>query len=315
MSEVCPVCSEELAAPAGEVFETSAKQYQCPNCGAYELSFEGQTVLPQVQLEAPQKLPILSHAIRVMSREEGPPHISLELVQRILDATSMPTPIEQLENLILWIGGNMKAFGESVRLDPKTDRAAAGAANLENFVALGQELVDRGWFDGSPTMAGIIPGRLTLAGWQQYEALRQGRSESRMAFMAMPFGDAQLDMVFSACFKPAVKLAGFDLRRLDESPPAGLIDDRLRVEIRRCRFTIADLTYENRGVYWEAGFAEGLGKPVIYTCEKGYLDEHKTHFDTNHHLTIGWAASELEAATAALVTTIRATLPSEAVLE
>ena len=27
-------------------------------------------------------------------------------------------------------------------------------------------------------------------------------------------------------------------------------------------------THGDPGAYWEAGFAEGLGKPVIYTCEK-----------------------------------------------
>ena len=59
-------------------------------------------------------------------------------------------------------------------------------------------------------------------------------------------------------------------------PKAGLIDDRLRVEIRTSRFLIADLTHENAGAYWEAGFAEGLGKPVIYTCEKSKFDTAKT---------------------------------------
>ena len=67
---------------------------------------------------------------------------------------------------------------------------------------------------------------------------------------------------------PAVASAGFDLVRLDEDPQAGSIDERLRVEIRKSRFLVADLTHGNPGAYWEAGFAEGLGKPVIYTCEK-----------------------------------------------
>ena len=46
---------------------------------------------------------------------------------------------------------------------------------------------------------------------------------------------------------------------------------------------------DNSGAYWEAGFAEGLGRPVIYTCEKRYFDEHKTHIDANHSLTIVWS--------------------------
>ena len=31
---------------------------------------------------------------------------------------------------------------------------------------------------------------------------------------------------------------------------------------------ISDLSHGNYGAYWEAGFAEGLGKAVIYTCER-----------------------------------------------
>ena len=99
-----------------------------------------------------------------------------------------------------------------------------------------------------------------------------------------------------------------------DRPKAGLIDDRLRVEIQTSRFLIADLTHENAGAYWEAGYAEGLGKPVIYTCEKAKFEEQKTHFDTNHHLTVVWDADNLSEAADELKATIRATLPGEAKL-
>jgi len=85
--------------------------------------------------------------------------------------------------------------------------------------------------------------------------------------MAMGFSDKSAKKMFERYFKPAVANAGFELRRLDEKPRAGSIMNRLRVEIRKSRFLIADLTNNNSGAYWEAGFADGLGKPVIYTCE------------------------------------------------
>jgi nucleoside 2-deoxyribosyltransferase len=59
-------------------------------------------------------------------------------------------------------------------------------------------------------------------------------------------------------------------------------------------FLIADLSDNNEGAYWEAGFAEGLGKPVFYICcEKDPSDptkDKKTHFDTNHRHTVRWNA-------------------------
>ncbi len=133
--------------------------------------------------------------------------------------------------------------------------------------------------------------------------------------MAMPFGSPQLGKVYEDCFKVAVAKTGFHLERLDEAPPAGSIDDRLRVEIRTSRLMIAELTDSNLGAYWEAGFAEGLGRPVIYTCRKDYFQERGTHFDTNHLHTVLWEPNDLKRAEHLLKNTIRATLPEEAVME
>ena len=91
----------------------------------------------------------------------------------------------------------------------------------------------------------------------------------------MKFGDQVLDQIVDSVFKPSVKQAGFDLIKLDDEPKAGLIDDRLRVEIQSSQFLIADLSHDNPGAYWEAGYAEGLGKPVIYTCEKAKFEKKK----------------------------------------
>jgi nucleoside 2-deoxyribosyltransferase len=81
---------------------------------------------------------------------------------------------------------------------------------------------------------------------------------------------------------------------------------------------VADLTHGNRGAYWEAGFAEGLGVPVIYTCRKDRWeakdsdDKPFVHFDTNHRVTILWDLKQPEEAAKKLTARIRATLPAEA---
>ncbi len=130
----------------------------------------------------------------------------------------------------------------------------------------------------------------------------------------MKYGDSVSDEMYEECFKPACLEAGFELRRLDETPKAGLIDDNLRVEIRNCRFLLSDLSHGNQGAYWEAGFAEGLGKPVIYLCEKSVFEDEQTkpHFDTNHCQTVVWEQDRKGQAKNDLKATIRATLPAEA---
>ena len=91
-----------------------------------------------------------------------------------------------------------------------------------------------------------------------------------------------------------------------------MIDNQLRAAIIGSRFLISDLTYGNQGAYWEAGFAEGLGLPVIYTCKAASWAASKTHFDTNHMVTIVWDPGNPMTASNELTATIRATLRAEA---
>ncbi len=153
---------------------------------------------------------------------------------------------------------------------------------------------------------------LTILGWERFDEIQRGRVESRNVLMAMKFGDAELNRVVDRCFRPAVERAGFKLRILSDDQPAGLIDDQLRVALRTSRFVIADLTHGSNGAYWEAGFAEGLGSPVLYTCREAEWKAEKSHFDTNHMNTIVWSPDQLEAAADRIAATIRSTLPEEA---
>ena len=66
--------------------------------------------------------------------------------------------------------------------------------------------------------------------------------------------------------------------------------------------------------YWEAGFAEGIGIPVIYTCKESEFGK-ESHFDTNHHLIVMWNPDKPEEAANKLKATIRATLPEAAKME
>jgi hypothetical protein len=120
--------------------------------------------------------------------------------------------------------------------------------------------------------------------------------------------------VVSTCFRPAAEKAGFKLRKLTDGQGAGLIDNQIRARIRGARLLIADLTHDNNGAYFEAGFAEGLGLEVIYTCKADKFKEKKTHFDTNHMVTIPWDPSNLAKAQKALTATIRETLPEIATM-
>ena len=76
----------------------------------------------------------------------------------------------------------------------------------------------------------------------------------------------------------------------DESLYTKPVTSETFYEIRRSKLVIADLTYYKPHVYYEAGYAEALKKPVIYTCRSGYYV--KRQFDIIHSNLIKWEDTE-----------------------
>jgi hypothetical protein len=241
---------------------------------------------------------------------------------RFLDNEPLPSPAEQLDNLILWIGAHQPSIAEPATISAPAISAWIGATITRSSPGAGL-----GWLLSQEVRGTLIDDlgeanaqlrlRLKMAGWNRYEALKRGQVESRRVLMAMKFNnpeldDPQLDQWVER-LNPAVKECGFELYTLDEGP-AGLIDDQLRVALHTSRFIISDLTHGSRGAYWEAGFVEGLGRPVIYTCREKEWAEERPHFDVNHLRTIIWHPAKLDEAATKLVAMIRATLPAEAIL-
>ncbi len=291
--------------------------YQCPRCGSFALSISAENVLPGQLNEVPIRRSIMSHALRRMQRPNGE-HLTTITSSEISSfwRIRLPTPQQQADNLVLWIGDNQITASDYAETTPAALGATIGTAisrrGEDGFNWLNSQLESDRLYVLAERPNGKIALGLTMSGWHRYGALKKTTSESRTAFIAMKFGQAELNRVVEQCFRPAVRRTGFELRVLTDEQPAGIIDDQMRAAIIAARFVIADLTHGSQGAYWEAGFAEGLNLPVIYTCEKIQWEKAKTHFDTNHLVTIVWDTANLRAAEDALVSTIRATLRSEA---
>lgn len=257
----------------------------------------------------------LSHLLRHGQRDGAPAKLSLDFTDRLDEP--LPFPAEQLDYLILWVG-NRQLGTEPIEI-PIPEVAAWIGARIDRQNP-GAELVwllsqheTRRYLElcGHDSIAVM----LHMSGWERYRAITQGRVESRKAFMAMKFGAEDVELAYNNCFKHAVTRTGFELFDMREQQQAGMIDDHMRVAIRTSRFLIADLSHECRGSYWEGGFAEGLGRPVIYTCNAEKWKKEKSHFDTNHLATVVWEANNLEEAAQKLTAIIRNTLPGEAKMD
>jgi len=321
MSETCPVCSSKVSASKEVSIGVTGDHgyhFSCPRCGDYQIdSFTDSQVRDQ-RLDL-QSVAVLSHWIRTEheSIKKGSKKDTIILTEKLVDdiiKNGRPPLPEQKDNLVRWIGDNVKIGGQYIDVDKLAIQAIVGSATIEEFELVAnhlrkQELIEHG---SEPRVRGKVA--LSWAGWERYRELKRATSDSRRAFMAMEYNKEPLEGIVESVFRDAVRQTGFDLFLLRDRPVAGLIDNRLRVEIRAARFLIADLTDRNPGAYWEAGYAEGLDKPVIYTCEKKVFEdsERKPHFNTNHHQTVLWDSEKPEAAAKELKDTIRATLPAEA---
>jgi nucleoside 2-deoxyribosyltransferase len=101
----------------------------------------------------------------------------------------------------------------------------------------------------------------------------------------MWFSD-ETNAAYESGIRPALLEAGFDPIRIDQKEHNNEIPDEIMAEIRNCQFMVADFTGQRAGVYYEAGFAMGLGRPVIWCCRSDEIG--KLHFDTNHKNHIDW---------------------------
>ena len=134
---------------------------------------------------------------------------------------------------------------------------------------------------------------VTIPGYQQVELL-QANKQTSQCFVAMWF-DQSMDEAYDSGIRPAIEQAGYTPMRIDRKTDLiDKIDDAVIAEIRRSRFLIADFTHGEQGarggVYYEAGFAQGIGIPVMFLCRNDRIKE--IHFDTRQFFHIVWRAPE-----------------------
>jgi hypothetical protein len=154
------------------------------------------------------------------------------------------------------------------------------ARDEQEALLLTNILLDDGCF--RPSALGFA---LSVKGHLIAEALGASKSSAAQGFVAMWF-DPSLQDAWTNGFDPGIRAAGFQPFRIDNKDYVGGITDEIMAEIRRSRFVVADYTGQVNGVYFEAGFAFGLGLTVIPTCRADEVP--KLHFDIKHLNTLLW---------------------------
>jgi nucleoside 2-deoxyribosyltransferase len=158
--------------------------------------------------------------------------------------------------------------------------------------------------------------RLAAKSYDRLRALKRSGKDSRQCFVAMWF-TPDMANVYENAIRPAIEYKEqgqseprFKALKIDQKEHTNDINDEIIAEIRKSRFMVCDLTGYRGGIYWEAGFAYGLGLEVIYTCRDDWIKpdterlllhdgtsrevkREGIHFDLEHRNRIQWNQEDL----------------------
>lgn len=292
----CPICLN-----LADVRMASLKDdldVSCKVCGKYRIS----GTAANSKLVHHTKRRLLSGAVRNRFEQGEIVYITTDNVEAILDSMSVPSdPLKAIDLLLKYLWRKAGRADEYVPLNAVVDYPILFAKDANEFEyylqkALGLKYIER---QGNEY-------RLDLKGWHRLDELRREERKSDQAFVAMWF-DPSVYEVWENGFKPALEETGYNPIRLDLTEHNEKICDRIIAEIRKSGLLVADLTGRRRNVLFEAGFAMGLGIPVVWTCRDDYIDELKNDFDTRQYNYIVWSdPADLKKK---LINRIEATLP------
>jgi hypothetical protein len=259
------------------------KEFACPRCGRYGLTGTPEGILRDKPIK---NLGAVSGWIRRQNTMGIAPLIGSDVLDQ-LRALTKPPFRERAEQYLL------AAAEKSPRLDtplkPVTvDLVAISYSDDANDLAvLLTYLQEEGLMSSDLDASGSR--RLTPKGFIAADELRRRRAASSQAFVAMCFNE-EMKRVYENGIEPGIRGAGYQPMLISEKEHVNKIDDEIVAEIRRSAFLVADFTEHRQNVYFETGFAIGLGLQVIWTCKQNQIKE--LHFDIRQYNCIDWKDGE-----------------------
>ena len=286
----CPLCDGSARVDTSQRL-TDVTTVLCERCGYF-----------QIENGALRGYEHLRHLLAGLTRLASTPEprvasrltLTQDSIKELLTASGLPRDLLDKQDIALEYakkhqerGDQFVEYSELVT----NDYPLVFVRDREEFLHLFQMLSKQQYLEEPPSrdIARQTSFRITAKGWQRLRELAETGRDSNRAFVAMSFAPELLP-AWETGIKLALEDLGFAPIRIDQTHGEDKIDDRIVAEIRRSGLLVADFTGHRGGVYFEAGFAMGLGIPVVWTCKRD--DEQGTHFDTRQHQHLLWETPE-----------------------
>ncbi|MBD3360814.1 hypothetical protein GF366_03365 [Candidatus Peregrinibacteria bacterium] len=273
--------------------------YKCAYCGTYILDNQGFDILRKDENKFKMACVLNERRLKGFrgialddETKEGDlvcgfPRISVgELLEQFPQTAG-----ETLNRILLNLSRlALRPFSEiSFNFSRNRDNLYLFTKNSNECMTVLDELSEQGLIRDRNSTMEAFRKTLTWRSWEIIDNLKNSAIESKRAFVAMWFDDCMNDY-YENGIKKAIEDAGYWPIRIDLKEFNDKICDQITAEIKRCKFLVSDFCGQRGGVYFEAGFAKGLGKPTIFTVKKD--DVKDLHFDTRQYNHIVYDSSE-----------------------
>ncbi len=272
----CMICDGTAQYFDSEGFHT---HQNCPDCGHFKLAHDAQTRSEISDRDTKVKL---RGWIREQNRASLTPIIDNYRITWIYDQ-QLPSVSKRAEYFLLEALHDEDGLGAAFITNEGRFKAATYSYNHGDIMFLRNMLEHQEFLKVVGSSNGKC--RLLPAGYVAAEKLIKKPTNSKNAFVAMSF-DKDMDIAFEDGFRPGIEKAGYDAIRIDQVQHNNKIDDEIIVKINSSLFVVADFTGHRGGVYFEAGYAMGMGLPIIWTCRKDHMED--LHFDVRQYNCIVW---------------------------
>lgn len=288
--KTCPICKLPDQTVLAERDYGNKVTYDCKRCGRFTLSGSAEAVA-----EHQKKSAELSGWIRERNiRGIDIPLLDSYFMEQLIPSLPKYSPREKQIKLLEAVEILTDYPGREVVLIPEHESSLAWAENENEFTYYIKSLMERGLLEipnkGHRSISDpLYPMIITAEGWDYLEREQGNLSEKVQAFVAMSF-EPTLKSAYDNAISPAISATGHRPYRVDADHHLDRIDAKIIAEIKNSRFIVADVTQQKAGVYYEAGFAHGLGIPVIWSVQSDDLEN--VHFDTRQYNHIVWESED-----------------------
>lgn len=313
MEQRCPICLNDASVTLASVDEW---RVECPRCGGPFLVNDFLAELMSRGFTHRDNQPNFSLRQRSIASTLLRKQKKLFMLDGRNKGYFVNTPdlsmLEKTDNLLLLFeqqSSSENGFQQyaSIDFEDLSLQAECWAMNTEEIETIFNILKERELLAENPTqtLGSHVSATITAKGWERLGQLRTPNKDSVQGFVAMWFAP-EMANIYENVLAPAIQSAGYTPHRVDLREHIDKIDDEIILQIRRSRFVVADATGHRGGVYYEAGFASGLGLPVFWACRKDAMKD--LHFDVNHYNCIVWEPEKLDEFRIALARRIEAVL-------